>query len=47
MNPLYYTNNFLTFQKNLYIESFKASSASHGWEAENNHMWLDEPAQAH
>ena len=46
MNPLYYTNNFLTFQKNLYIESFKASSASHGWEAVNNHMWPDEPAQA-
>ena len=46
MNPLYYTNNFLTFQKNLYIESFKASRASHCWEAVNNHMWPDEHAQA-
>ena len=46
INPLYYTNNFITSQKSLYLESFKASRASHGWEAVNNHMWLDEPVQA-
>ena len=35
------------FPKESVCKKFKASRASHGWEAENNHMWLDEPAQAH
>ena len=42
----HYTNNFLTSQKSLYLESFKASHVSHSWESVNNHMWLDEGAQA-
>ena len=42
----HYTNNFLTSQKSLYLESFKASHVSHSWEAVNNHMWLDQRAQA-
>ena len=28
------------------LRKFKTSRASHGWEAVNNHMWLDEPVQA-
>ena len=28
------------------FRKFKASHASHGWEAVNNHMWPDEPVQA-
>ena len=43
---MYYTNNFLTSQKSLYLESFKASHAFHGWEAVNNHVFgrtMDNP----
>ena len=46
INPLYYTNNCLTSQKSLYLESFKTSRASHNWEAVNNHMRPDEPDKA-
>ena len=34
------------FSKESVFRKFKASRASHGWKAVNNHMWLDEPAQA-
>ena len=34
------------FSKEFVFRKFKASHASHGWEAVNNHMWPDEPAQA-
>ena len=27
------------------FRKFKASHASHGWEAVNNHMWPDEPVE--
>ena len=46
INLLYYTNDLLTSQKSLYLESFKTSHASHSWEAVNNHMQLDKPDQA-
>ena len=46
INLLYYTNDLLTSQKSLYLESFKTSCASHCWEAVNNHMRPDEPDQA-
>ena len=31
------------FSKEPVFRGFKASRASHGWEAVSNHMWLDEP----
>ena len=34
------------FSKESVYRKFKASRASHGQEAVNNHMWPDEPAQA-
>ena len=34
------------FPKESAFSKSKASHASHGWEAVNNHMWLDEPIQA-
>ena len=34
------------FLKESVFRKFKTSRASHSWEAVNNHMWLDEPAQA-
>ena len=34
------------FLKESVFRKFKTSRASHGWEAVNNHMWLDEPVQA-
>ena len=33
------------FKESAFSKS-KTSCASHGWEAVNNHMWLDEPVQA-
>ena len=33
------------FSKKPVFRKFKASHASHGWEAVNNHMWLDEPVR--
>ena len=34
------------FLKESAFSKSKTSRASHGWEAVNNHMWLDEPVQA-
>ena len=34
------------FPKGSAFSKCKTSHASHGWEAVNNHMWLDEPVQA-
>ena len=34
------------FLKESVFRKFKTSRASHGWEAVNNHMWLDERVQA-
>ena len=34
------------FSKESIFRKFKTSRTSHGWEAVNNHMWLDNPAQA-
>ena len=34
------------FLKESAFRKFKTSHASHGWEAVNNHMWLDEAVQA-
>ena len=34
------------FPKEFAFSKSKTSCASHGWEAVNNHMWLDEPIQA-
>ena len=34
------------FLKESVFRKFKTSRASHGWEAVNNHMWLEEPVQA-
>ena len=34
------------FLKESVFRKFKISHSSHGWEAVNNHMWLDEPVQA-
>ena len=34
------------FPKEFAFSKSKTSRASHGWEAVNNHMWPDEPAQA-
>ena len=34
------------FLKESAFSKSKTSHASHGWEAVNNHMWLDEPVQA-
>ena len=34
------------FPKESAFSKSKTSCASHGWEAVNNHMWLDEPIQA-
>ena len=34
------------FSKESVFRKFKASHASHSWEAVNNHMWLDKTAQA-
>ena len=33
------------FKESAFSKS-KTSCASHGWEAVNNHTWLDEPVQA-
>ena len=33
------------FPKEFAFSKSNASRASHGWEAVNNHMWLDEPIQ--
>ena len=33
------------FSKESVFRKFKASRASHGWEAVNNHMWLDKPVR--
>ena len=34
------------FLKESVFRKFKISHSSHGWEAVNNHMWLDELVQA-
>ena len=34
------------FLKESAFSKSKTSHASHGWEAVNNHMWLDKPVQA-
>ena len=34
------------FLKESAFSKSKTSCASHGWEAVNNHTWLDEPVQA-
>ena len=33
------------FSKEPVFRRFKASRASHGWEAVNNHMWPDKPVR--
>ena len=34
------------FSKESVFRKFKASHATNDWEAANNHLWPDEPAQA-
>ena len=34
------------FLKESAFSKSKTSCASHGWEAVNNHKWLDEPVEA-
>ena len=35
----------IVFYKEPVFRRFKASRASHSWEAVNNHMWLDKPVR--
>ena len=43
-NTIY--NQSFNYSKESVFRQFRTSHASHGWEAVNNHMWLEEPVQA-
>ena len=45
ISPLYLHLWFSNFSKEPVFRRFKASRASHGWEAMSNHMWLDMPVR--
>ena len=45
ISPLYLYLWFSNFSKEPVFRRFKASRASHGWEAVSNHMWPDKPVR--
>jgi len=44
-NPSPIQSLISNFSKEPVFRRFKASHASHGWEAVSNHMWLDKPVR--
>ena len=40
------SNQSFNYSKESVFRQFRASPASHSWEALNNHMWLEKPIQA-
>ena len=45
ISPLYLYLWFSNLSKEPVFRRFKASRASHGWEAVSNHMWPDKPVR--